>query len=101
MKQPSSDIDIDRKPKQVRHLQPANLNSDDGLNVSVRLNDDYDDEQDPENLQSVESKHFDSFYQDIIDNSIDQGRFKQNTKNILTPNVTTNMHVSIIKCTIN
>lgn len=85
MRQPStSDTDTDTestfepKLKQTRHLKRnnnANVDLDDGLNVNVRVNDDYDvDEQDPENLQSVESKHFDSIYQDIVDNYIDQGR---------------------------
>lgn len=80
MRQPSSSTDTDdteSKSKQARHLQSnnrPNVNFDDGLNVNVRLNDDYDDEHDPENLQSVESNHFDSVYQDIIDNNIDQGR---------------------------
>lgn len=67
---------MESKSKQTRHLKNNNPNVDldDDLNVNVRLNDDYDDEQDPENLQSVESNHFDSIYQDIIDNNIDQGR---------------------------
>lgn len=76
MRQPPTDTETESKPKHTRHLQNSNANVDldDALNVNVRLNDDYDDEQDPENLQSVESKHFDSIYQDIIDNNIDQGR---------------------------
>lgn len=78
MRQTSADTETESKSKQARHLQHnnsnENVNLDDGFNVNVRLNDDYDDEQDPENLQSVESNHFDSVYQDIIDNNIDQGR---------------------------
>lgn len=75
MRQPSHDTKTESKTKQTRHLRiNANGDLDDNLNVTVHLNEDYDDEQDPENLQSVESNHFDSIYQDIIDNNIDQGR---------------------------
>lgn len=76
MRQPSTDTDFEPKPKQTRHLQnQANVNlEDDDLNDNISLNDDYDDEQDPENLQSVESNRFESIYQDLIDNTIDKGR---------------------------
>lgn len=76
MRQPMTDTDSEPKSKQTRHLQnQANVNlEDDDLNDNIPLSEDYDDEQDPENLQSVESNHFESIYQDIIDNTIDKGR---------------------------
>lgn len=99
MRQPSTDAEFKPKSKQTRHLQnQENVNLEDDLNDNIQLNDDYDDEQDPENLQSVESNHFESIYQDIIDNTIDKGRsirylsssFYLYLKGILWPEQSTN-----------
>lgn len=57
--------------KTTRNTVPAN-NSDKDINDDS-LNSDYEPESDPENLQSVESEHVDSYYNDS-DNEINSGR---------------------------
>lgn len=65
-----------KQTKFSRHL--THRNAGDALKVKVPLIDDYnsdDYEQDPENLQSVESNHVDSYYEDLNDDNDNKGRF--------------------------
>lgn len=71
---PSSSV---QEPKKItRHThQHTTANDKNPLKVKVPFTDDYsndEDEQDPENLQSVESNHVDSYYEDVNDSA--QGR---------------------------
>lgn len=56
--------------KTARNTVPTNDTDKDPNDDN--LSNDYESESDPENLQSVESEHVDSYYKD--DNEIDEGR---------------------------
>lgn len=79
-----TDSESESKHKITRHLQHGNQDTDinDDINVDEDyINDDQDQELDPENLQSVESNHFDSYYPEET-NEINEGRCFQFEINI-------------------